>query len=231
MPCGVPEGLLFVYLYSPIPPERPFRSSSTWSISRHMRMSRIRTRAMLAAAVVALFGLAPAAASQPFFPVVGAPIPYEVSLPVDWANVSDDDAMLMLTKDDAVIIVAAADLMDEDVGDDDGPMTDAELKERRRFTQELVGSDEMLLGMLNAGMMSEGLQRDGLVQEIRTLGGRRSAYLRGRVVEGGESEWVEMHVTAKDGIMYMLAFVVQGESMEAYDELFGRIQASFVLAK
>lgn len=196
-----------------------------------MRMPRIRTRAVLAAAFAALFGLAPGAAAQPFFPVVGVPIPYEVSLPVDWENVSDDEEMLMLSKDDALIIVAAADLMAEEGDDDGGPMTDAELKERRQFTQGLVGSDEMLLGMLDASLMSEGMEREGLVQEIRTLGGRRSAYMRGRVVEDGEAGWVEMYVTAKDGIMYMLAFIVQGPDTAPYDELFGRIHQSFALAK
>lgn len=196
-----------------------------------MRPFRIRTRAVLASALLALFCLAPGAAAQQLFPVVGLSVAYEVSLPVDWEKIGEEEDMLMLGKDDAVIIVAAADLMAEEGEDDGGPMTDAELKERRRFTQTLVGSDEMLLGMLNAGMASDGLQNEGLVQEIRTLGGRRSAYMRGRVVEDGESGWVEMYVTARDGIMYMLAFIVQGQDMAAYDELFGRIHQSFVLAR
>ncbi len=192
-----------------------------------MRTSRIRTSAVFAAAVAALSGVE--AAAQQLFPVVGIPVAYEVSLPVGWESDNSDPGLLVVQNDGVVIMVGAVDLMAVEGETGGGPMNDAELKERRRLTQRVVQDDSVLMSMVDA-MFPGTAELTDKVREVRTLGGQRSAYARGRYTEDGESGWLELHVTLRDGILYLLMFSTEGDS-DTHAELLGRVRQSFVLAK
>lgn len=173
-----------------------------------------------------LFALAPAAAAQTLVPVTGDPVPFQLSVPEGWETELDDE-MLYVMGEEMMLIVAASDLMAEE----ENPLPVSETEARRIFTSMIVDSDSLLLAMLDQGF-TEGLGQEitDATREIRQLGGERAGYLRGRIVADGEPGWVDVHLTMKDGIMYMLAFMVKGTEIEQFDPLMARIRESFVPA-
>lgn len=193
-----------------------------------MRMSRIRTHAVLAAAVLALFGAAPGAAAQGLTTVTSAPVGYRVDLPVgDWQLQRNDEDMLMVGTTDAVIIASAWDLMDAEQRHPDIP----EDFHRRIVTHRWMSSDSLLLARVAEALANTGhLQEEGKVAEIRTLGGERAGYMRAQWVRNGDTGWAHAYLTVKDGIMYALLHVVGGTDADKYGELFGGVHQSFVLA-
>jgi hypothetical protein len=192
-----------------------------------MHMSRIRVRAVLAAAFVALFGVVPRAAAQDFTTVTSAPVGYRVDVPVEWQLQRNDAEMLMVGTTDAVIIASAWDLMANE-------QRHAALPEdfhRRIVTERFMGSDSTLLAGVAEALANAGtLQPDGQVAEIRTLGGERAGYMRAQWVRNGDTGWAHAYMTVKDGIMYALLHVVGGTDPDKYKELVDRVQQSFVLA-
>jgi hypothetical protein len=190
-----------------------------------MPIKTIRSTLVLALAG-GLFALAPAAAAQTLVPVTGDPLPFSLSVPDGWETEQDDE-MLYVMGEEMMLIVAASDLMAEE----ENPLPVSETEARRIFTSMIVDSDSLLLAMLDQGF-TEGMGQEILdpVREIRSLGGERAGYLRGRIVADGEPGWVDVHLTMKDGIMYMLAFMVQGTEIEPFDPLMARIRESFVPA-
>jgi hypothetical protein len=195
-----------------------------------MHIAPIRVRPLFAAALTAaLFGLAPAAAAQPLTITVGEPIAFQVGLPQDFEVTQEEDMLFAESEDaDVMVMVGASDL----VAEEGNPLPVSEAESRRIFTSMILGSDSLLLALLNEGIMgAQGVQADEVVQEIRTLAGQRSAYARGPFETDGGTGWFEMHVTMKDGIIYLLAFMVQGkEGLDAHAPLFARIRESLVLA-
>jgi hypothetical protein len=174
-----------------------------------------------------LFATAPAAAAQTLVPLVGEPIPYQLSVPDGWEMEREDDEMLYVMGEEMMLLVAVSDLMAEE----ENPLPVSEAEARRIFTNMMLESDSLLLGLLDQGFtQGMGGQIMDPTREIRELGGERAGYLRGRIVADGEPGWVDVHLTMKDGIMYMLAFVVQGADIERFAPLMARIRESFVLA-
>lgn len=191
-------------------------------------MSRIRARAVLAAAFVALLGVAPRAAAQDLTTVTSAPVGYRVDLPVpEWQLQRNDEDMLMVGTTDAVIIASAWDLMANEQPQPSLP----EDFHRRIVTERFMGSDSVLLAGVAEALANTGtLQRDGRVAEIRTLGGERAGYMRAQWVRNGDTGWAHAYMTVKDGVMYALLHVVGGTDPDKYKELLDRVRQSFVLA-
>ncbi|HSU15831.1 hypothetical protein [Longimicrobium sp.] len=194
-----------------------------------MRISHISVRAVFAAALAALLsGLAPAAAAQDLVPLVGKPIAYRVSMPAQGWNVSTVDDKLMVGRDSVIMIVSATDLVA--LQGDSRAGTEAD--RRRILTARFMGSDSIMMALMTrVAARATALEQEGLVQEIRTLGGQRAAYIRDRKVQDGRTTWRQVYLTVKDGIMYLLVFVAQGENPDMHKDLFDRVHQSFVLAE
>jgi hypothetical protein len=173
----------------------------------------------------ALFGLAPAGAAQDFVTTVGDPIAWRVDLPADGEREEDGDGMVSVMTDDAFVMVGAMDLMEQE--EEGLPVSDEEA--RRIMTSVFMGSDSLLIGLMAQSMAEQGLELDEMETEIRTLGGERAAYLRGVYRGEGDTGWLEMYLTVKDGIIYMLLVGTLGEDVAALDALGARIHGSFAL--
>jgi hypothetical protein len=135
--------------------------------------------------------------------------------------------MLMVASERLMIIVGATDLMKGE----ENPFPVSQAEARRIMTNMVMGSDSLLFGLLGgaADVMRKDAELRDVVTEIRTLGGQKSGYLRGRLV-GDEPGRFEMSITLKDGIMYMLAFAAQGDDFEENEPLFARVRESLVFA-
>lgn len=192
-----------------------------------MRTHPTFLRYSLAVTAAATCGLVPDAAAQALTPRVGSPIPYRIELPA-LATAADDGWSLEVQGSGYYVRVGAMDMMDE-VDDDELPVSDAEA--RRLMTTLFMSSDSLLLGLLEESMQEQQVDLQDVVTEIRTLGGQRSGYMRGRVVcECGHSGTIEMNLTVKDGILYMLMFATEGEGAERHEPMMMRIRESLVLA-
>jgi hypothetical protein len=75
--------------------------------------------------------------------------------------------------------------------------------------------------------VGEGGELREVVREIRRLGGRRAAYMRARIGDNGEGGWLDVHVTAKDGFVYMLLFMGRGDRRAEHEPLRAHIRDSF----
>lgn len=191
-----------------------------------MRTQQTFLRYSLAITAAATCGLAQDAAAQALTLRVGSPIPYRVELPA-LATEADDGWSLEVEGSGYYVRVGAMDMMDE--VDDPLPVSDTEA--RRLMTTLFMSSDSLLLGLLEESMQEQQVDLQDVVTEIRTLGGQRSGYLRGRVVcECGHSGTIEMNLTVKDGILYMLMFATEGEGAERHEPMMTRIRESLVLA-
>jgi hypothetical protein len=193
--------------------------------------------ALLGAVVLA--PAAPAQTSARLVSTVGDPIPYRIDLPGNW-KVSREQApgplrkagarnahVLTAARGGTMVMVIAMDLLAEQ--ENPLPVSDAEA--RRMLTGMLLGSDSLLYGMMdqwNVTPSGEPRLRDA-VREIRTLGGQRAAYMRGRINERGAAGELEVHFTVRDGIAYFLMFAAEN-SLGRNETLFGRIRDSLVLA-
>jgi hypothetical protein len=183
------------------------------------------------ALLAAVLALAPAVsaqspASMPLTSTVGTPIAYRIGLPAGWKTFEQEDGMLMVGTERLMIMVGAMDMMEGQ----ENPLPVSEAEARRIMTSMIMGSDSLMFGILNeaAHGQKDAEFRDA-VREIRTLGGQRSAFMKGRVI-GEETGWVELNVTVKDGILYLLAFGADDRQFAAHEPLFARIRDSFVLA-
>lgn len=182
-----------------------------------------------------LFGAAPAAAGQMLILSEGTPIPYQVKLPVDWASAREDGA-LIVTDGNAAVLITAQFITE---GEDEEALPGSEAEARQQLMDMILGSDSVLMGMLTDRFAaSAGMDLSDGVREMRTLGGQRAAYLRGRYTADAKAGWnaeadegwIDAYLTIKDGIAYILVFKVPGDDPAPYAPLFARIQESFVLA-
>jgi hypothetical protein len=174
-----------------------------------------------------LLGVVPGAAAQALTPLVGDPVPYRVSLPAQ-AKISGPGDFLIAESGNLAVLIITVDMMEQE-GGNRLPISDSEA--RRAMTNMFMGSDALLLGVLDAAVRNQSAEVTDVVREIRTLGGQRSGYLRGRTeCSCGHPAIIEMHVTVKDGIAYTLMFAAHGEDLEQSEELIARIHESFVLA-
>ncbi|HYR08019.1 MAG TPA: hypothetical protein VEQ60_09630 [Longimicrobium sp.] len=186
-------------------------------------LRRVFLAAMLGAAMLAL---APGAATQTLVSRVGDPVPYQIQLPA-LARISGDGEMLQAETDDFIVVVAAMDMMAEDKD----PLPVSEAEARRILTNVVIGSDSLLLAMMEEGAREQNLELSDVVKEIRTLGGQRSGWMRGRTTcSCGHEVVIETYVTVKDGIVYMLMFGGYAENAERRAPLIARIHESFILA-
>jgi hypothetical protein len=173
----------------------------------------------------ALFVLAPAAAAQQLVAVTGAPIAYEVSVPADW-EVSRIDEGLTAGNAEVMLMIMTMDLL---VGDDGAPLSAAELRSRRRRSEEILASDSLLLELAGKHIVSdEEYTVSDLTKGIGTLGGQRAGYVRGHLENDEGASWMLNYVTVREGIMYGVIFVWKGEDREAHEPLFARIRESLV---
>jgi len=191
--------------------------------------------ALLGAALV----LAPSASAQgapSLLTSIGSPFPYRIDLPRDWEIHRDSRNthggtlhVLLASSGNRVAILVTGDVLK----DQKESTFASEGQTRQILTDMLVNSDSLLYALMNKfrGDMAagEGPMLD-VVQEIRTLGGQRSAYMKGRTVIGRKSQWIELHATFQNGIMYVLMFIVETDDYAAHEPLFARIRDSLVLA-
>jgi hypothetical protein len=173
----------------------------------------------------ALLALAPAAAAQPVVAVTGAPIAYEVSIPADW-EVSTIDEGLTAGNADVMLMIMTMDML---AGDDGAPLSAAELRSRRRRSEEILASDSLLLDLAGKHVVSdEEYTVSDLTKGIGTLGGQRAGYVRAHLENGEGARWMLNYATVREGIIYGFIVVWRGEDREAHDPLFARIRDSFV---
>jgi hypothetical protein len=193
--------------------------------------------ALFSAALV----FAPAASAQDapsMLTTVGSPLPYRIDLPRDWKinrgsfplESGRDVHALAVVRDGVTVGVLALDLME---GQRDGApvLPDAEM--RRAITDMCVKSGSLLYDVLRSSSALKA--KDGpildLVREIRTLGGQRAAYMRGRVEQDGRWYRFETRLTVQDGIMYVLTMTGEADRYAAHEPLFARIRDSLVLGR
>lgn len=180
------------------------------------------------ALVGAALGLAPTAGAQQLALTVGAPISYRVSLPQAWARHQDEEVLFVVSDDEEfVIMTAAVDLL---AGEKEPlPLPEAEM--RRLMTTMMMNSDSLLVDLLGQVFLNQSeYPVSELVQEVGTLGGERAAHLSGRMQIDGVDGRFQLHVTMKDGVMYMLGFLSKGEFPPARRPLMAQIRESFILA-
>jgi hypothetical protein len=184
---------------------------------------RVLLAAMLGAAMLAP---APGAAAQTLVSRVGDPVPYRIQLPA-LARISVEGEFLKAEADDFLVVVATIDMMKEDKD----PLPVSEAETRRILTNVVLGSDSLLLAIMEESAREQNLEPGDVVTEIRTLGGQRSGWMRGRMMcSCGHEVVIETYVTAKDGIVYMLTFGSHAENAERRAPLIARIHESFALA-
>ncbi|HST61613.1 MAG TPA: hypothetical protein VLK84_23110 [Longimicrobium sp.] len=185
-------------------------------------------RSILALVVAGgLFGTAPAAAGQALILSEGTPIPYQVKLPVDWGSVRED-GVLIVGDGTAAVIITAQSLAE---GDEEEPLPGSDAAASQQLIDMILSSDSVLMGMLTDQFATgAGMDLSDGVREMRTLGGQRAAYLRGRYNTDGEEGWIDAYLAIKNSVVYILAFRVPGDDPAPYAPLFTRIHESFVLA-
>lgn len=194
-----------------------------------MRISRIRIRvraAFAASLLVLLSGLAPAAAAQPLATIQGSSIGYRVDLPAGWEKSGGDD-MLMVGRGDVIISVSATDL----VALQKTPQPVSVAEQRRIYTQRFMDSDSAMMALMAGVAERLRLEPDGRMLEVRTLGGQRAAYVRGRPVQNRALGSSQAYLTVKDGILYLLSFIALDNNPGRHQDLFDRVHQSFVLAE
>ena len=194
---------------------------------------------LLLALSCAFLGLAPAARAQtsapaPLATTVGDPIAYRIDLPKDWEisrvsqNVPNGTAhALSATGKDGALSVTAADLV---AGRTDRPAGVSEAQMRKMVTDMILGSDSLMYGMLQGAIANQGGTLRDAVRGITTLAGQRAARLKGRVERDGTTTPLELHLTVRDGIMYVITTLAEDGRYAAVEPLFARIRDSFVLA-
>ncbi len=174
-----------------------------------------------------LFGIAPAAAGQTLILSEGTSVPYQVKLPVDWGS-AREDGVLIVGDGTAAVIITAQSLAE---GDEEEPLPGSGAEASQQLIDMILSSDSVLMGMLTDQFASgAGMDLSDGVREMRTLGGQRAAYLRGRYNTDGEEGWIDAYLAIKDSVVYILAFRVPGDDPAPYASLFARIHESFVLA-
>lgn len=193
-----------------------------------MRVLSVRLRSTLGLGLGALFALAPAAPAQQLVPVVGAPVAYEVSIPADWEARTEGET-LVAGNEEVVLMITTVNLL---AGEDGARLSAAELRSRRDRIESLADSDSLLLELATRRLVSDAeYEVSDIAKEIRTLGGTRAAYVRGRLVSDDAAGWFQEHVAVSDGILYIFIFMVQGDALDAHAPLFARIHESFVLPR
>lgn len=187
----------------------------------------------------AFLGLAPAARAQTSAPVplattVGDPIAYRIDLPRGWEisrvsqNVPNGTAhALSATGSEGGVSITAADLV---AGRTDRPAGVSEAQMRKMMTDMILGSDSLMYGLLQAAIANQGGTIQDAAREITTLAGQRAAHLKARVERDGTTTPLELHLTVRDGIMYVITTIAEDGRYAAVEPLFARIRASLVLA-
>jgi hypothetical protein len=185
------------------------------------RSKRVRSALTLAGA---LLGVAPAAAARKLVVRVGDPIPYRVLLPAG-AEIETGPGLLSARTRDFSVVVVASDMV---AGEAD-PLPISEAGSRRIFTSLVMGADSLLFALLEEELGSRKLRLDNVVRGIGTLGGQRAACIQGYFESHGVRNWLDIHGTVRDGVLYILAFAVAGSDSSAHERLSARIRESFVL--
>jgi hypothetical protein len=166
-------------------------------------------------------------AAVPLVPHTGSPIPYKVQLPEGW-GVDHTDAGLIAVHGRTVIGVLALDILEES----GNPMPGSESESRRMLTETIVGSDSLLLVLMEKAR--EGMIRGARAEvsgtpEIRTLGGSRAAFMRASTVAKGAALRMDMYFTLSDGYVVVLFHGAPADSAAQWQPLFDRVRESVVL--
>ncbi|WP_420129288.1 hypothetical protein [Longimicrobium sp.] len=171
--------------------------------------------------LLAFAGLAPA--RRKLVVRVGSPIPYRVAVPAD-AEIQTEPGRLSAKTWDISVVAVALDAMAEEE-----PLPASAFGPRRVFTSLVMGDDALLFKLVEEEIAIRRLQLEDVVQTIGLLGGQRAAHLRGRYDDGGAQAWLDMHATVKNGVLYILSFVVLRGVLEPHDTVLARIHESFQL--
>jgi hypothetical protein len=173
-----------------------------------------------------LLGVAPAAAARKLVARTGDPIRYRIGLPEE-AEIEERPGLLAAQTGNLSVIVVATDMLEGE----QNPLPLPEAESRRILTSIIMGSDALLFALLDEEFRRRKLELGNVVRGIGTLGGQRSACVRGRFEERGVEGWLDMHATVKGGIMYMLAFTVLSDDLAPHEALLARIHDSFALPR
>jgi hypothetical protein len=173
-----------------------------------------------------LLGVAPATAGRKLIVRAGDPIPYRIALPEN-AEIEVRPGLLAAQSGNLSVIVVATDMLEGE----QNPLPVPEAESRRILTNIIMGSDALLFALLDEEFRRRELELGNVVRGIGSLGGQRSACVRGRFEERGVEGWLDMHATVRDGIMYMLAFTVLSDDLAPREALLARIRDSFVLPR
>ena len=189
----------------------------------------MRLRALLVLPFVLAVAASPALAQdrapRPLNVVTGAPIAYRIGVPRGW-DVQRKTNGLTATRRPAVMTFNAIDMVR--AATIDPRMTEADA--RREMTAIVMGSDSATFHTMRRIMEMGGQAvplRD-VAYEIRTLGGERAGYMTGwsedpdAPAEFARARW-ERYLTVKDGIAYMLFFIVPDSRHEELKPVLGRI--------
>jgi hypothetical protein len=185
----------------------------------------LRRPGILILLAAALFGAAPAARAQELVPRTGSLVAYQVGLPAG-ARITDNGGSLMARTDDVLISVTAGDLLDP--ANARGGL--AEVEARRALTSRVMGSDSVLVAIIDQNLAAQNIRLGDRRTEVRTLGGERAMYAAGRTNLEGEPSWLGMYLTARDGVAYILIIVKVGEDEAEFQSFANRVHASFTLA-
>jgi hypothetical protein len=205
------------------------------------------------ASLIACASAAPAQSSSASAPLVtqtGSPVAYRIGFPRGWKieredmNVSRQAQVQGGTVTNTVRMQFAGETLSAESGTgyvhlvvaDVVPVKRSDLpvswaEQRRIVTNTVLGSDSLLFGVLANATGGQGADFRDRVQEIRTLGGQRAGYQSGLLVTPGLQSRVEIYVTVKDGIVYVLTFAESDSRFAAREPLFARVRDSLVFAE
>jgi hypothetical protein len=169
-------------------------------------------------------------ASQPLREHVGTTVAYHLGIPARW-ELKEDGEKLVATNGRVMLVLGVRDLVTQKVGLQ-LPVSDAE--SRRIMTTMFMSSDSLLLGLLDQmgeGMMEErGVRCSHVTREMRELAGQHAGFLGLRCVEGRASARVDIWLTIKNGVAYILVYGGEPKDYAANEILFDRVRESLVLA-
>jgi hypothetical protein len=185
--------------------------------------------------VPAVLATAPARAQrssdQPLREHVGTTVAYRVAIPARW-DLKEDGEKLTATNGTLLLVLGAKDLM---VGKRETTLPVSPAESRRILTNMFLGSDSLLLGMMDAvgKRITEepGYRCSTLAREVRELAGQHAGFLSVRCDHGrGESARFDLWCTVKEGIVYFLMYGAEPKDYAVNEPLFDRIRGSLVLA-
>ena len=202
----------------------------------------VYSRLVLAAAALLLLVASAAPAQQaPRLPELeayaGEAVPYRIGFPRGWqlrhepAGLPGGMVVASSRGEEALVMIVAADLFVKGAGS-----SASEAERRESMTRAIMEPDSLFRRL---AQYPEGLARtnqgrlEGVVREIRTLGGQRAGYFSARLVHPSAPEdpqKIEVLLTVQDGVVYMVYTMVEEKLAGRYEPALAAVRESLVLA-